>query len=439
MHLHGTSRVNEKGHLEIGGCDTVHLAHQFGTPLYIYDESHIRQQCRQFIDAFKSYAGNAQVAYASKAFSTVAMCQLVEEEGLLLDVVSGGELYTALQANYPAHKIHFHGNNKTVDELEMALDAQIGCFIVDNFYELKLLHDLAFKREQKVNILLRVSPGVEAHTHEYITTGQEDSKFGFDLGSGQVHDALRQAVSMPYLDVLGLHSHIGSQIFDTTAFKLAIEKIASFIKEMSETLDWQLSVFNVGGGFGIRYTHEDSPLPIHTYVEAISEAITKAWNEIGQPLPEIWIEPGRSIVGEAGTTLYSVGAQKEVPNIRQYVSVDGGMSDNIRVALYQAQYDAYVANRMNEGKSDRYTVAGKLCETGDLLIKDIDLPKIVDGDLLAVTSTGAYGYSMASNYNRMCRPGVVFVKNNEATLVVKRETYDDLIRNDLPLKSHVIK
>jgi diaminopimelate decarboxylase len=437
LYLHGTSRTNQVGHLEIGGCDTVQLAKEYGTPLMIYDESSIRQKCRSFVSAFKEKGISAQVAYASKAFSSVAMCQLIDQEGMSLDVVSGGELYTALQAQFPAERIHFHGNNKTADELEMALEANIGCFVVDNFYELNLLHQLAAARKQQVQILLRITPGVEAHTHEYITTGQEDSKFGFDLSSGQVKEALQKALALPYYSVLGLHSHIGSQIFETEGFLLAIEKIVQFLDEVEEELNWTLSVLNLGGGFGIRYHEEDTPLELKEYVYTVCDRVEKEWEKRNKPIPHIWIEPGRSIVGDTGTTLYCIGSQKEVPGTRHYISVDGGMSDNLRVALYQAKYEAALANRMNEKNHQPVTVAGKLCESGDILIWDIDLPQAQEGDLLAVSCTGAYGYAMANNYNRIRRPAVLFVKDGEAKQVIRRETYADIVKNDLPLLTKV--
>ncbi|GGK15300.1 diaminopimelate decarboxylase [Caldalkalibacillus thermarum] len=437
MALYGTSRINASGHLEIGGCDVVELAQTYGTPLVIYDEEYIRRRCQAFVQAFKDKGMQAQVAYASKAFSSIAICQLIEEEGLSLDVVSGGELYTALKAGFPPERIHFHGNNKSLQELKMGLESGIGCFVVDNFTELAHLHALAEARQQKVKILLRITPGIEAHTHEYITTGQEDSKFGFDLNSGQAFEALKQALSQPYYHVLGLHAHIGSQIFDTAAFQLVIQRLAQFVQEASKKLGWQISVLNLGGGFGIRYTAEDTPLLPQEYVYALCDSVHKEWQTLRQPLPEIWIEPGRSIVGEAGTTVYTIGAFKEVPGVRQYISVDGGMSDNLRVALYQAKYEACVANRMTENNSEVYTVAGKLCETGDILIWDLPLPRVKEGDLLAVFCTGAYGYSMANNYNRIPRPAVVMVRDGEAHLIIRRETYGDLIRNDIPLMSKI--
>ncbi|SFA48026.1 diaminopimelate decarboxylase [Parageobacillus thermantarcticus] len=437
MFFHGTSRVNDKGHLEIGGVDTVDLAKEYGTPLYIYDVALIRARARAFKEAFQKHGVKAQVAYASKAFSSIAMVQLAEEEGLSLDVVSGGELYTALQAGFPPERIHFHGNNKSREELMMALESGIGCVVVDNFYELELLEQLSKQRGKTTAILIRVTPGVEAHTHDYILTGQEDSKFGFDLNNGQADEALRKALSSSFFSVLGIHCHIGSQIFETTGFVLAAQKIFQKIADWKETYGFVPAVVNLGGGFGIRYTSEDDPIPVSEYVEKIIEEVKKQVSEQNIPMPEIWIEPGRSLVGDAGTTIYSIGSQKVVPNVRHYVAVDGGMSDNIRPALYEAKYEAVLANRVLDEKNEIVSIAGKCCESGDMLIWDLPLPKANPGDYLAVFCTGAYGYSMANNYNRIPRPAVVFVENGEAQLVVKRETYEDLVRLDLPLKTKV--
>ncbi|MFB5165649.1 diaminopimelate decarboxylase [Parageobacillus toebii] len=439
MFFHGTSRVNDRGHLEIGGVDTVDLAKEYGTPLYIYDVALIRERARGFKEAFQKHGVKAQVAYASKAFSSIAMVQLAEEEGLSLDVVSGGELYTALQAGFPPERIHFHGNNKSRDELMMALDHGVGCIVVDNFYELELLEQLSKQYGKKTAILLRVTPGVEAHTHDYILTGQEDSKFGFDLNNGQADEALQKALSSPHFSVMGIHCHIGSQIFETTGFVLAAQKIFQKIGQWKETYGFIPTVVNLGGGFGIRYTSDDDPIPVSEYVDQIVEEVKKQASEKNIPMPEIWIEPGRSLVGDAGTTIYSIGSRKDVPNVRHYVAVDGGMSDNIRPALYDAKYEAVLANRVLDEKNEIVAIAGKCCESGDMLIWDLPLPKASPGDYLAVFCTGAYGYSMANNYNRIPRPAVVFVENGEAQLVVKRETYEDLVRLDVPLKTKVNK
>ncbi|TKD69909.1 diaminopimelate decarboxylase [Pseudalkalibacillus hwajinpoensis] len=437
MNLYGTSTVSEEGHLTIGGVDTVQLGKKFGTALYVYDVSMIREKARAFRSAFERGNINYQVAYASKAFSCVAMIQLAEEEGLSLDVVSGGELYTALQAGFPVERIHFHGNNKSEAEIRMALDAEIGCFVVDNFYELSLLEQLSEEKGVRANILLRITPGIEAHTHDYILTGQEDSKFGFDLQSGQVEEAIKSASEMKQIHLLGLHCHIGSQIFETTGFVMAIEKIYSYLSKWYESFGFGPEVLNLGGGFGIRYTSDDEPLPVEDYIEAMIKTV-KSQLRTEMNMPEIWIEPGRSLVGEAGITLYTVGSHKQVPELRNYLAVDGGMSDNLRPALYQAKYEATIANRMYEPSDHLYSVAGKCCESGDMIIWDCELQRAIAGDTMAVFSTGAYGYSMANNYNRLPRPAVVFVENGEASLVVRRESYEDLIRHDLPLKQAII-
>ena len=431
MYLHGTSKINDKGHLEIGGCDVTDLARQFGTPLYIVDEDLVRGRAREYVEAFKASGLKFQVAYASKAFSVMAMCAIAEQEGLSLDVVSDGELYTALQAGFPAARIHFHGNNKTSEEIEMALDAGIGCFVVDNFDELHLLNAIAGDKGQKVNILLRITPGVEAHTHDYISTGQQDSKFGFDLGNGTAREAIGQAIQLPNLELLGVHSHIGSQIFEVEGFRMAVDKVAQFAVAIRSELNVTFKVVNLGGGFGIRYVEGDKPLPISEYVAAITGAIMDNFNQADYPLPEIWVEPGRSMVGDAGTTLYTIGTSKHIPGVRKYIAVDGGMTDNPRPALYQSKYEAVVANRANEPAVETVSIAGKCCESGDMLIWDLDIPKANNGDLLAVFCTGAYNYAMASNYNRIRRPAVVFVKDGQADLAVKRESLDNIVCNDV--------
>ncbi|HUC92397.1 MAG TPA: diaminopimelate decarboxylase [Paenibacillus sp.] len=431
MYLHGTSKINAKGHLEIGGCDVSGLAAEFGTPLYIVDEALVRQRAREYVEAFRASGLKFQVAYASKAFSVMAMCAIAEQENLSLDVVSDGELYTALKAGFPSQRIHFHGNNKTPDEINMALDADIGCFVVDNFVELHLLNALAGDKGIKVNVLLRITPGVEAHTHEFISTGQTDSKFGFDLGNGAAYEGIKQAIALANLNVLGVHSHIGSQIFEVEGFRMAVDRVAAFAVQVRDELGLTFQVINLGGGFGIRYTEADAPLPIATYVKAITDAIIAHFTEAKFPLPEIWVEPGRSMVGDAGTTLYTVGTSKDIPGVRKYVAVDGGMTDNPRPALYDSKYEAILANRANDPKEESVSIAGKCCESGDMLIWDLELPKVRTGDLLAVFCTGAYNYAMASNYNRIRRPAVVFVKDGEASLAVKRESLDDIVVNDV--------
>lgn len=438
MYTHGTSRINDKGHLEIGGVDSVFLTEKFGTPLYVYDVALIRERANDFVQAFKKRGIKAQVAYASKAFSCVAMVQLANQLNLSLDVVSGGELHTALVAGFPAERIHFHGNNKSSFEINMGVESGIGCFVVDNFLEIELIKEAAHKYNKKVSVLLRITPGVEAHTHEYISTGQEDSKFGFDLISGQAEEAIIKVRDDDAFEMLGFHCHIGSQIFETTGFIMAVEKVYSYLAEWKSKLGYIPQVLNLGGGFGIRYIEGDHPLPVSHYIDATIDAVEAESEKLGIDIPEVWIEPGRSLVGDAGTTLYTVGSEKEIPEVRHYLSVDGGMTDNLRPALYQAKYEAMIANRSNDTNQETYSIAGKCCESGDMLIWDIALPFAKQGDILAVSCTGAYGYSMANNYNRIPRPAVVFVENGEATLVIKRETYRDLVQLDLQLNGDTL-
>ncbi|MFX3673987.1 MAG: diaminopimelate decarboxylase [Paenisporosarcina sp.] len=433
MHLFGTQSIENSGELYIGQVSAVDLAKTYGTPLFVYDTALIRQRAKAFIQTFANSNVKAQVAYASKAFSSVAMYQLAAEEKLSLDVVSGGELYTALRAGFPVDRIHFHGNNKSDEEIEFALSSNIGCIVVDNFYEIERLKELTNQKQQSVRVLLRVTPGIEAHTHDYITTGQSDSKFGFDLNNGQADDAFQAVKNDPFIKLLGMHCHIGSQIFDTVAFSLAAKKLMEKMVVWYENYHFTCEVLNLGGGFGIRYTEEDQPLAPSIYVEDMIRTIREELSVTSYPMPEIWIEPGRSLVGDAGTTLYTIGSQKEIPSVRNYLAVDGGMSDNIRPALYQAKYDAVIANKMNEDSNETYTIAGKCCESGDKLIEQVNLPKANAGDVLAVFCTGAYGYSMASNYNRLSKPAVVFVENGKHRLVIKRETFDDLVRLDVSL------
>lgn len=425
--------VNEKGHLMIGGIDSLELAKTYGTPLFVYDLSLIRERAHAFIQTFRDQHISAQVAYASKAFSSVAMYQVMQQENLSLDVVSAGELFTAIKAGFPVERIHFHGNNKSKEELLLALEHNIGCIVVDNFYEIELLKMLTATQKQKVKILLRVTPGVEAHTHDYITTGQQDSKFGFDLLNGQADQAFLDVYQDEYIQLLGLHCHIGSQIFETIGFKVAAEKLITKMIEWHTDYGFLCCVLNLGGGFGIKYTEEDAPLEPAVYVNEMIQIVKELVHNSSFKMPEIWIEPGRSLVGDAGTTLYTIGSEKEVPDVRNYLAVNGGMSDNIRPALYGAQYDAVIANKMDLPATKNYTIAGKCCESGDKLIEDIQLPVSEPGDILAMFCTGAYGYSMASNYNRLTRPAVVFVENGKHQLAVRRETLEDLIHLDLPL------
>lgn len=429
---HHHFNINERGHLEIGGVDAVDLAKEYGTPLYVYDVVKIRRNSRAFIDAFANTGVEAKVSYASKAFSSLAILQVVNEEGLGLDVVSEGELYTAIKADFPPEKIQFHGNNKSIRELEMALDYGVGTIIIDNFHEISLLEQLAKDKNKRVDVLIRLTPGIESETHRYIMTGNEDSKFGFNVQNGQADEAFRRLYNHSHLNFRGIHNHIGSQIFNTESFTLATNILFDVIKKWYEMERYVPEVINLGGGFGIRYTKDDEPLPNEEYVEAIINKVKEEANELDIPVPEIWIEPGRSIVGNSAVTLYEVGSMKHIEDVRTYVAVDGSMADNIRPALYDAKYEAVIANKAIKHPTETVSIAGKACESGDMFIWDLQVPDVDQGDILAVFSTGAYGYSMASNYNRLRRPAVVFVENNESKLVIKRESLDDIIKNDLP-------
>jgi diaminopimelate decarboxylase len=431
MHLQGTMKINHKGHLEIGGCDVVDLAQEFGTPLYIVDEQEIRDNCRAYTDAFRKFYPNSETIYAGKTFLTTAMCKIIEEEGLGLDVVSGGELYTALQAKFPTNRIYFHGNNKTPDEIELALDNKVGKIVVDNLVELRMLNQICEEKQTTAQILIRVTPGIEPETHSYIQTGQLDSKFGFGLTNGQTMEAIKEILNMPSLSLLGLHCHIGSQIFGMESYKVTTEIMVDFLEQVRKELGITLTELNLGGGLGIKYTSEDQPPSVDTHIEVIVNALKDRTAKYSYPLPKLVDEPGRSIIGTAGSTIYTVGTIKEVPGIRKYVAVNGGMVDNPRPALYNAKYEAIIANKANLPPQELVSIAGKCCESGDMLIWDIELPKPKTGDILLVSCTGAYNYSMASNYNRIPRPAVVLVNDGRADLIVKRETYSDLIRNDL--------
>lgn len=434
MFVNDCLNVNEKGHLTIGGCDTLELAKGFGTPLYVMDEATIRNTCKSYVNSIKThYDGKGLPMYASKALSCKALVQLADSENMGLDVVSGGEIYTAMKANFPPEKIQFHGNNKTEAELRMALDYNIGKIIVDNLYELELLNKIAGEKNKVVKISMRIKPGIDAHTHNFIMTGQIDSKFGFALETGEAMAAVKESLKLGNVDLTELHCHIGSQIFDIDPFVKAAEVMMDFIGQIKRETGHLVTELNLGGGYGIKYTENDNPVPYDNYMAAVSKAVKAKAAENDIPVPFIYMEPGRSVVGEAGITLYTVGGRKEIPNVRTYVSVDGGMTDNIRYALYESEYTVVNAGKADQEPNEKVTVAGKCCESGDLIQKDTPVADVQVGDTLAVLSTGAYNYSMASNYNRNPRPAIVMVKDGKARLIVKRESYDDLVANDLDL------
>lgn len=424
--------VNEKKHLVIGKNDAVELATTFGTPLYVMDEDLIRENCRVYKNAMdKYYDGKGFVLYANKAFCSLFTCKIMKEEGLGLDVVSGGELYTAIKADFPMDKICFHGNNKTAEELDMAVSNKIGHIIVDNLYELNLLNEIAAKYGYVQDIMFRIKPGIDAHTHDFILTGQIDSKFGVALENGEAFEIIKTATEMKNVKVTGVHCHIGSQIFDIDPFMQAAEVLMNFIGDLKDKLGLEIRELNLGGGYGIMYTNADDPVEYDKYIERISVVVKETAKKRNINLPFIFMEPGRSIVAPAGVTLYTVGGRKDIKDVRTYISVDGGMCDNPRYIMYESDYTAVLANRANENPVETVTIAGKCCESGDILLKDVSMPQIQVGDTIAVLATGAYNYSMSSNYNRIGRPAVVAVSGGQARVVVKRETYDDLIRNDV--------
>lgn len=424
-----TNQINQAGHLTIGGVDSLKLAKEYGTPLVVYDVSQIRNQIRAFKKVFEEEQVNYAVSYASKAFASIAIYQVANEEGAYTDVVSAGELYTAMKANFPMERVSFHGNNKSKEELEMAVKNHVGKIMIDNFYEIDLLRQVLEEQDSEINVMLRITPGISAHTHEYDQTGQVDSKFGFDLKSGQADKALQEVLKNQRMHMLGIHAHIGSQIFELNGFEMAAAKLVDVAASWRKNYDYTAQIINVGGGFGIKYVQEDHPLKPEEFVKAIVKTIKDEATKHNFPLPEIDIEPGRSIVGPAGYNLYKVGSMKEIPGLVPYVAVDGGMGDNIRPALYQAKYETVLANDPQRKASQEFHVAGKYCESGDILA-DAKLPLLKAGDILAMLDTGAYGYSMASNYNRNPRPAVVFAEDGKVQVVIRRESLEDLVHLD---------
>lgn len=424
--------VNEKDHLTICGHDTLDLAKEFGTPLYILDEDLIRKNCRTYKQAIdKYYYGKGLVLYASKALCTMYTSRVVCDEGLGADAVSGGELFTLKKSGFPMDKVYFHGNNKTPDEIAFALDAGVGHIVVDNQYELDLIEKLAAEKKLIQKILFRIKPGVDAHTHDFIKTGQIDSKFGLALENGEAFEIYSYAKTLKNVIVDGVHCHIGSQIFDVAPFIETAEVMMNFIGDLKDKLSMEVNILNLGGGFGIKYDEEDDPISYDEYIKHISLIVKKCAQQRNVKMPFIVMEPGRSIVASAGITLYTVGCVKDIKNVRKYVSVDGGMADNPRYILYNAKYTAVIADRASANPCEVVTIAGKCCESGDLIQENIKMPEIKVGDTLAVLATGAYNYSMSSNYNRIPRPPIVAVSKDTKKIIVKRETYEDVIKNDI--------
>lgn len=425
------ARTNATGHLVLGGCDAVDLAAEFGTPLYVFDETTLRRRCEEFVREFTGAYPETSVAYASKAFINRALAALLKEEGLALDVVSGGELAIARSVGYSLEKVFFHGNNKSRLELETALEWGVGRVVADNFRELSLLEDIAREKGMTARILLRLSPGVDAHTHAHTTTGILDSKFGFPIVTGQAEAAVKAALGSRWLRLEGLHCHLGSPVLELEAYAKAIEVMTGFAADMKAKHGFHLAEFSPGGGFPIRYLRSDAHPHVSQYAGVIAAALKEQCARHGLALPKLIVEPGRAIVGRAGVALYTVGSSKDIPGLRRYVAVDGGMADNIRPAIYGARYEAVVANRAAEEGSQEVTIAGRFCESGDILVKDVVLPAVGPGDIIAIPASGAYCLAMASNYNASLKAAIVMVKNGAARLARRRETYEDLMRNDV--------
>lgn len=424
--------INAQGNLTIGGVDTTKLAAEYGTPLYVMDENLIRNNLRRFHESFKKYYdGKGEVHFASKAFCCLEMCRLVASEGDGLDAVSIGELYTAVKAGFPMEKVGFHGNNKTDEELRFAIEHGVGHIIVDNLSELSRLEKIAKEMGVKARIMFRLKPGIDAHTHKAVMTGQIDSKFGFAIETGEAFDAVKEALSCENIELSGLHCHIGSQIFDIDPFEEAARVMLRFIADVKNKLGFEIKELNLGGGFGIKYLEEHDPAPFEVYMERVSEVVNEECEKLGIIKPFIFIEPGRSIVASAGITLYEAGSRKEIPDTRTYIIVDGSMADNPRYILYESEYEAVVANKASQPRDERVTIAGRCCESGDLIGENMPLQHAEAGDIIAVLATGAYNYSMSSNYNRLQKPAVVFVKDGKSRVVVKRESLDDIISNDV--------
>ncbi len=422
---------NDNGMLTIGGIRVDDLVKEYSTPLYVLDEDTVRNNIRNFKKSLDENYEKGMVLYASKALNCLELCRIANDEGIGLDCVSAGEIYTALTAGFPAERIYFHGNNKTEDELEYAIDNNIGVIIVDNYYELDAIEEIAKQKKKTVKVMFRIKPGIDAHTHDFIRTGQIDSKFGFALENGEAYNAVKSTLDKENLKLIGLHCHIGSQIFDDQPFMEAARVMMKFYKQIKDEFSIELDQLNLGGGFAIKYLETDEHIGYDTYMKEVATIINDFCKENALKVPMILIEPGRSVVGAAGITLYKCGSIKEIKNIRNYVAIDGGMGDNPRYALYESDYEVLIANKLNEKADYKATVAGKCCESGDLIQENVVMPKPEKGDIVAVLSTGAYNYSMASNYNRIPRPAMVMVKDKKSRVIIKRETFEDLVRNDI--------
>jgi diaminopimelate decarboxylase len=455
MLLPVTSSIDEEGVLNIGGVSSLVLQKKYRTPLYVIDIETVKKQCRDYLKFFDFSEYKTEIIYASKALCTIPMCQLINREGLSIDVSTGGELYFALKSGIKPAKIYFHGNNKSWEEINFGMDHQVGTFIVDNFNELDMVDKLAIQKNITQKIMLRITPGIEAHTHKYIQTGAVESKFGFDLQNGAALKAVKMAGELENIDLIGLHAHIGSQIFNIEVYDRLIEKMISTIRDVQEETDIRIRQLNIGGGLGIKYIEDDRPAGIKDLADVVHNALNTYTDKYNIEVDKIYLEPGRSIVGNAGITLYEVGNIKEIPDVKNYIAIDGGMSDNIRPVLYQAKYEAFVANdasyikKINNGEPiykksqsqkkesgetwKKYDIVGKHCESGDVIIENAMLPVVKAGDLVCVASTGAYCYSMSSNYNGQPRSAVVAVEDGKSWVWVKRQAYEDLVSKDRKL------
>lgn len=420
----------QDGRLYFDGCDTVQLAKEFGTPVFVYSKQGIIDKLTELKECFVLTYPKNRIAYAAKAFFPLAMGQLLQQQGVCVDVVSGGELYTAIKAGVTPENIEFNGNNKSKNELEMAIDYGIGRIIVDGLQELSLIEEICEKKQKKASILFRITPGVKVDSHDYIVTGKKDSKFGIPLEDAILLPQVEAAIRSPYIEFLGLHFHVGSQLLENSSHLQAVEKLLELVGKIKQTFGYDLQELNIGGGFGVRYT-EETPPPFAYFITPIMEKIVEYYEERGLPLPAVVTEPGRSIVAENAICLYTVGSIKEIPGVRKYISVDGGMGDNIRPSLYDAKYTAVLANKADAAAEEVVTISGKYCESGDILIKDIELPKAEAGDVLAVFSVGAYGISMASNYNKNPLPGVIWINEGKAEWIVQPQSYEDMLKNEV--------
>lgn len=429
--LHTNLGINENGHLTIGGCDTVKLAKEYKTPLYVLDENRVREKCRTYINAMKKhFGGESKALYASKALSFKEIYRIVKDEGMAIDVVSGGEIYTAKEAGFPMENVYFHGNNKTDDEIEFAMECGVGYFMADCREELSAISKFAKKRGIVQKIIMRLTPGIDTHTYEAVQTGQVDSKFGTAIETGQALELTKYALSLENISLEGFHCHIGSQVFDGQTFCDGADIMIDYIALCKKELGYEAKILNLGGGYGVRYVESDPYLDIEESIGAVSKHVKAQCEKTGVKMPAILMEPGRSIVADAGLTLYNVGSVKTITGYKSYVAIDGGMTDNPRYALYGSQYTTLIANKANEKAEFKCTIAGKCCESGDIIQEDVMLQSCERGDTLAVLVTGAYNYSMASNYNRIPRPALVIVKDGESRIGIQRETYADIVKND---------